>query len=494
MGTFALMPIYYYTDMYLQKDYVTNVWNNSFGMKRFFYAENANKPGELNINLASEPDYTDPCMSTSVDGGILASNMFMGLMTMNAEGNVTEGCAESYTVSDDGTVYTFTMRDGLKWSDGEALDAGDFLYSWNRVVDPNTGCDYSYLFDVIARKDDGSLAVEVSEDGKTLTATLVAPCPYFLDLCAFPTFYPVPEKYVANDTTPGEWAQEAGFVTNGAYTCTAWSHDESMVLEANPNFHLAADVTMPKLNLMLSADSTAIYTAYQNGDLDFAADVPTAEIETLKQGTDLHIDPYLGTYYVCSNVNSEVFNAGRTAQQAIALRKALCLMIDRDYIVEAVAQGGQLPANTFLPDGCGDGGNGGMFRANDAAYTFPCADALGYFDPAADNTAEIEELLTAAGFVVADGMLDASTPLSFEYITNNAEPHVPIAESIQSDFAAWGIEMSLSTQEWNVFLDTRKQGNYDIARNGWVMDFNDPINMLEMWTTDSGNNDAQFGR
>ncbi|MBQ7859927.1 MAG: twin-arginine translocation signal domain-containing protein [Faecalibacterium sp.] len=497
MSTWALMPIYFYTDMYLQKDYVTGVQNNVFGMKRFMYAKNTNNPDQLNICLASEPDYTDPRLSTSVDGGCLASNMFLGVMTLGADGNPIPGCAESYTVSDDGTVYTFTMKDGLKWSDGEALTAADFVYSWNTCVDPNTGCDYGYLFDVVAKNDDGTVKAEASADGKTLTVTLISPCPYFLDLCAFPTFYPVPKAHVeaanTDGTQPGKWAQEAGFVTNGAYTMTAWNHNESLTLSANPNFVDAANVTMPKLNFMLSADTTAIHTAYLNGDLDFADSVPTEEVETQKKGTELKIDPQLGTAYTCANVNSPLFTEGRTAQQAIALRKALTLQIDRDYIVETITQGGQVPANCFIPKGCADG-NGGIFYET-TTYTYPVASAKGYFDPAADNSEEIANLLQAAGLTLVDGMVDqAATPFTFEYLTNPGGGNIAIAEAQQQDFAALGIEMGIAQQEWAVMLDSRKNGDYDVSRNAWVMDYNDPINMLEMWLTDSGNNDAQFGK
>ena len=499
MGTWCLMPLYFYTNVYLQKEYITDVYNNVFGMKRFYYAKNANNNNaNMNINLASEPDILDPARNTTVDGGCLDCNMFLGLMSNDAAGKIIPGCAaDQPKISDDGLVYTFALREGLKWSDGEKMDANDFVYSWNRAANPETQSDYIYLFDIIAKNDDGSLKVEASADGLTLTVTLIAPCPYFLDLCAFPTYFPVPQKYVeahADSANPSAWTQEAGFVTNGAYTCSAWSHGESLTLSANPNFIFASDVTIPELNFMLSSDTTAIYTAFTSGNLDFSADVPADEMETLKKGKELHIDPYLGTYYACCNSKSEAFNADRTLEQACALRKALCLAIDRDYIVEAVEQGGQLPANCFVSDGTADG-HGGLFRENDDAYTYPVKDAVGYFNTdVAANTDEVISLLGAAGLVLDDsGMVSSETPFSFEYLANPGT-HVAIAEAMQQDFSALGIDMSIDTQEWKVFLNSRKQGNFDMARNGWIMDYNDPINELEMWTTKSGNNDVQFGK
>ncbi len=500
MSTWCIMPIYFYVNLYLMKPEVTNVYNNVFGMKRFMYAQNTkNSNAELNICLASEPQYVDPALTNTVDGGCMMCNLFYGLMTNDVEGNTVYACAEKYEVSADGFTYTFTLKDGLKWSDGADLNANDFVYSWNRAAADTTGSDYSYLFNVIKKKDDGTLDATASADGKTLTVVLGAVCPYFLDLCAFPTLFPVPQKYVdaanKDGATPNAWAMEAGYVTNGAYTMTKWEHSSSIVMEANKNFVDAANVTIPKLNFMLSDDATAIYTAYTNGDLDISSEVPTEEIPNLKASgtTDLHIDPYLGTYYVIANVNSKLF-ASMEGQQACALRKALTLQIDRDYIVENIAQGGQKPASCFVSDGCADG-NGGIFRTNTADYTYPSKDALGYFDPEADNSAEISSLLTAAGFTVgADGALDASTPFSFTYLVNTSSGNVAIAEALQQDYAALGIEMSITQEEWAVFTEDRQNGNYDIARHGWIMDFNDPINELEMWRSDSGNDDAQLGK
>ena len=183
------------------------------------------------------------------------------------------------------------------------------------------------------------------------------------------------------------------------------------------------------------------------------------------------------------------------------MRRGLRLLIDRDYIVENIGQTGQQLANTFVPAGMADG-NGGEFRQNDDAYTYPDADAVGYYDPSYeaydDNLAQAIELLKEAGYeFVDDGSGNevlSETPIDITYITNDGSSHVAIAEAMQQDFAAIGANLKIETNEWNVFLNERKAGNFDMSRNGWLADFNDPINMLEMWTTDSGNNDVQFGR
>ena len=493
MGTAAVIPIYYYNDLYLQKTDVEGIYSNLFGFKFFQFATCPRDV--LKINLASEPAKVDPALNSSVDGACLAVNMFEGLYTYDKDGNLQPALAENTEISEDGLTYTFTLRDGLKWSDGTDLTAKDFEYAWKRAAAPETAADYGYMFDAIAKNDDGALDVVASEDGKTLTVKLVAPCAYFLDLAAFPAYLPVPQAQVEAaagwETNPGAWAAEAGFVTNGAYTMTAWKHEESMVLTKNDNYWRADEVTIPEIDLMLSADDTAIFSAYNSGDLDFADTVPTNEIASIMGNPDFHVIDNLGTYYAAFNVNSPIFE-GKTVDQAIAMRKAFAILIDRPYIVETVGQTGQKVATSYIPAGMADG-NGGTFKEN-GAYKFPVGD--GYYPEEVQDAAvdEAIALLEYAGFKFEDGKLSAETPLNITYLTNDGTGHIGVAQIMQQDFAEIGINMTIDKREWNVFLDERKQGNFDFAREGWLADFNDPINMLEMWTTDSGNNDCQFGR
>lgn len=505
MDTGALLPLYFYTDIYLQKDYLTNVYWTPFGYKYFMFAELGNGSDTLRMYLASEPDKLDPALNSTVDGAILAINSFAGLFTYDADQKQVPDLAESYTVSDDGLTYTFTLKDDLKWSNGDTLDASDFVYSWNRAVDPATASDYAYMFAPIKGyaemtemdeegnlvNPDATLAVTASEDGKTLTVELTTPTAYFLDLCAFPTYFPVYQEAVEaadpEGNNPGAWALDPGenFVCSGAYVLTEWNHNSSMVYEKNPNYHRADEVTIERQELMLSSDETAVFAAYNDGSLDFADGVPTAEIAGLEGNPEYHVIGTLGTYYVCFNVNSPMFD-GMSAEDAATLRKALSLFIDRDYIVTNIGQADQVPAGSFIPAGCSDG-NGGEFKNKD------------YFDPSyeafEDNVAKGIEMMESIGFKFDEnGMLSSETPLSFTYLVNTPGSNVDVAVAIQSDMAAVGINMEVSEMEWNVFLNDRKNGNYDIARNGWLMDYNDPLNMLEMWTSDSGNNDCQFGR
>ena len=499
MSTWAIIPLYYYNDVYMQKTDVENIYANRFGFKYFGFAKTPDNT--LSLQVASEPNKLDPALNSTVDGACLAILSFAGLYTYDAEGKLVPDLAESYEVSDDGLTYTFTMKDGLKWSDGEELNAEDVVYSWNRLVTPETGADYFYLADGIARKEDKTLDIEASEDGKTFTVNLSAPCAYFLDLCAFPAFYPVPQQSVeaaeGADTNPGAWCTEAGFVTSGPMTCKEWKHNESMTYEKNPNYHNADAVSLEKVQFMLSADDTAVWNAYEDGSLQFSDTIPTDMMETAKEREDFHKIPTLGTYYAGFNVNSELFK-GKTVQQAADMRKAINLLIDRQYIVDTIGQADQEIANTFIPTTMSDG-NGGEFRVNDDAYTYPVEDKVGYFDPSAEayeaNLEEARKLLEGAGYKFdEDGTLSDETPISMTYLTNDSEGNVKIGESIQQDLDVIGIKVQVETREWSVFLDERKQGKFDFCREGWLADYDDPINMLEMWETDSGNNDMQFGR
>lgn len=499
METGAIIPIFYYNDTYLQSSKISGIYC-TFDSSKFFYY--ANKEGEntLRVNIGPEPDYLDPALGSSLEKGLLTTNSFSGLYEYNAEGILAPMLAEGYELSEDGLTYTFTLKDGLKWSDGSDLTAQDFVYSWKRAADARTGCEYSYMFDVIAGYEEAQNgspdALQVSApDERTLVVTLNAPCAYFLDLAAFTTYKPVKqsevEAYADWETNPGHWAQEAGFVTNGPYTLESWDHDVSMVYVRNPYWFDADNVSIERIEYMLSDDESSVYAAYRAGDLDFADYVPSDEIKTLLESGDpeFYVIGQLATYYVMFNVKSALFD-GKTAEQANAMRQAFSKLIDREYIIDTVGQTGQEIATSFIPSGMADG-NGGIFKDAEA-WDYPVED--GYYGTDVDTEGAIA-LLKFAGFEFDEnGKLSAATPIRFEYVTNTSVTNQEIAECIQMDLAEVGIEMTIRTVQQSILLDEKRSGHYDIASAGWWVDFNDPINMLEIYTTNSGNNGAQFGR
>lgn len=496
MSNGCVIPLYYYNDVYMMKDYVDGMYANLFGYKFFQNIKLSNGSNTVRINLASEPDYLDPALNSSVDGACLAVNSFAGLYTYNAEGKTVPDLATGYTVSDpaeDGSVtFTVTLKEGLKWSDGTALTAADFEKSWKRAAATETASDYGYMFSSFVGYPD-ELAVKADND-TTLTFTLAAPCAYIEGLMAFPTFFPVPKAAFETEAgAPGAWCTEAGFVSNGPFVCKAWNHDVSMTYEKNPNYHAADTVTVDKIEFMLSADDTAIYAAYNAGNVDIIDSVPTDEIAKLlaDENKEFKIVDNLGTYYVAFNANSELFK-GKTPEQAACMRLAFNILIDRNAICETVGQTGQVAASSYIPMGMADG-NGGIFKPDAKANSYYDVDAINDdFDATLEKA---REYLKAAGFKFdAEGKLSSETPIVIEYLTNDGTAHVAAAQIMQQDFAEIGIQMSIQQVEWNTFLEERKKGNFDIAREGWLADFDDPINMLEMFQTASGNNDCQYGR
>lgn len=496
MDTGAVAPLYYYNDLYMQKpDLQGGIVTIVGSHKHFMYMTNKGQPIDvLRINLASEPDKLDPALTSTNDGGSLAENSFVGLYVMGNDNKISPALADGDpTVSSDGKEYTIKLKKDLKWSDGSPLNANDFVYSWKRAADPKTGSDYSYLFDIMEKGSDGTIDVSAVDDN-TLKFKLKAPVPYMMELLTFPTYMPVPKASVEgakdHETNPGAWASEAGFVSNGAYTLKEWKHNESMVYVKNPNFYDADKVTVNELHFMLSADDTAILAAYQAGNLDFIDSVPNGEIDNLKSLPDFHVVNNLGTYYVGFNVNSKMFD-GKTPEQASKMRRALGLLIDRQYIVDTIGKTGQQPANTFVPAGMSDG-HGGIFKQDDDAYKYPVDG--GYYKIAVDKDQAIS-LLKEAGYKFDDnGMLSSETPITINYLVNQNTGNEAIAQAIQQDWAAIGITMNISTEDWQTFVNDRKVGNFDVAREGWLADYNDPVNMLEQFMSTSGNNNEQLGK
>jgi len=507
MSTGDIVPLYYYTDIYMIKSGISGFFSSPLGYKFFKKTKVGASDAQINVCLASEPDSIDPALNSAVDGATIISHCFSGLYRWGEDANgalvLEPDCATGYTkeVVEGKTVYTFTLREGLKWSDGTALKASDFKKSWDRASSEELGADYGYMFEVVDGYADGALNVVADDEARTLKVTLPVDVNYFIELCAFPTYFPVPAAAFTSNTWAGD---PATYVGNGAYKLTEWTHNSKMVFEKNDNYWDAENVTMKKINNFLSDDTTAMLTAYKQGTYDFIDDVPTEEIATLKRDypTEFVVAGQLGTYYVIFNNNMNIlpesYCAGKTnAEIALALqdvRKALSLLIDRNYICEAIGQAGQVPAASFVAMGLTDADNKTEFYKNankqaDGSYGYYSIENTE--EALAANRAQAIEILKK--YYTFDGNKITDFP-QMTYLYNTSDAHMAIGAYIQGVFKFFGIEMTLSNQEWNTFLETRKKGDYTIARNGWLGDFNDPISFLDMWTTQSGNNDAQLGK
>lgn len=424
---------------------------------------------ELVINVGPDPDTIDPALNSSVDGASMIIHAFEGLCSLDKDAVVILAQAESYSVNDDGTVYTFKLRQGLKWSDGSPLTARDFVYSWNRAIDPETAADYEYMFDVIEGYDDGLLNVKAIDE-LTLEVKLIARTPYFLELTAFPVYFPVKEDIVrANGDV---WATKPDtYIGNGPYKAIEWVPGSHVLYEKNQYYWDVDSLGPEKIRFVLMDDNNAMLAGFNSGTLSFIDDVPNDEIPALRQRNDFFIMGQIGTYYVSFNVEDPALSNPK-------LRQALTLAIDREFITEFIGQAGQIPAGAFVSLGISDAAPGSSFRAVGGDY----------YDP---SRAAYDANLAKAKDIIAELYPDGNTP-TFEYIYNTSTGHQLIAEALQKMWSDIGVNVTIESQEWSVFLNTRKNGEYQIARNGWLNDYNDPIGMLDMWVSGGGNNDAQW--
>ena len=455
------------------------------------------------VCIASEPDTIDPALNSAVDGATLTAHLFSGLSkwAQDENGNlvIVADAAEELTegvANEDGTVtYTYTLRDGMTWSDGQAVTAGDFEFAWKRAASTELAADYGYMFEVVKGYPD-ELAVTATDD-KTLEVTLNNAVAYWNELMAFPAYYPVREDVVANEA----WATDPStYVCNGPYTITGWEHNSKITLTKNPNYIDADSITMDTIEFYLSDDANNMLSNFENRTWQLIDDVPTAEIKRLESEypTEYFVAGQIGTYYVCWNINQNLLPAdseltGAEAEAAnVEIRKAMSLLLDRNYIVEEIGQAGQVPASGFVPMGMTDA-DGSEFYMNAG----DSEDYVGYYDVSADayidNWDEAIEILKKY-YDYDEATYTFTNAPTMEYLYNTSEGHKAIGEYLQGVWASVGITVNLVNQEWNTFLNTRKNGEYTIARNGWLADYNDPISFLDMWITVSGNNDVQFGK
>lgn len=433
------------------------------------------------VQYGSNPETLDPALNSAVDGANTIITIFEPLLLINENNEVVGGQAESWEASEDGLTWTFTMRDGLKWSDGTDLNAKDFEYSFKRMVDPDTAAPYAETclsmidgFDAAQAGDPDALNVKASDDGKTLTIVLSYPCSYFDKMAAFAAMSPVQQATV--EANGDSWCTSADtFVSNGPYMITDWTPSERIVLSKNPNYVGGWDnskIVSDTITLLLLEDSSASFAAYNSGEAVLIKDVPTDEIPSLtkaEDGGDFYVDTILGTYYVSLNLQRDAFKDAK-------VRKALSLAIDRDYVANTIMQGTYTTADSIVGPGIVD--ESGYFHDNgNAPYISADYEA---------NMAEAKKLLEEAGYPNGEGYP------TIEYSTNDAGYHVPLAEYLQQTWGDLGITLTISKMEWSAFTAARRAGEYDVARNGWVMDYNDPSNMLDLFCTSNGNNDGKY--
>ncbi len=443
-------------------------------------ADAAASAGEkiLSVQVGPDPETIDPALNSAVDGGNMLLHSFECLLAVDQNGQLAPGQAESWETSEDGLTWTFHLRDGLKWSDGSDLTANDFVYSWKRVCDPMVAAPYAETvlsmvegYDKAIEGDLDALQV-VATDNNTLVVTLSAPCSYFGSLAAFATLSPVQQATV--EANGDAWATKAEtYISNGPFYVSDWVPGSYIMMTKNPYYWNADAIKLDGIKWNLIEDSNAAYSAYQTGEVLMIKDVPTEEIPSLKENADFYVDPIIGTYYLSMNIDREPFNNAD-------VRKALSLAIDRDYVANTLMQGTYSPAGNLMGPGWIDT-DGKQFKDN-ANGGKEYIDTTNY----EADLEEAKQLLADAGYPNGEGFP------TITYSTNDAGYHKVVAEYLQQAWAELGIDLQVDIVEWASFTPMRRNGDYDVARNGWVGDYSDPSNMLDLFYSTNGNNDGKF--
>ena len=426
----------------------------------------------LHRGNGTEIETLDPAKSTGVPESNIQYDLLEGLTTYSVDGKLVPGMAESWDVSDDGKTYTFHLRDA-KWSNGDPVTADDFVYSWRRLLDPATASDYAPIADVILNaekfnkgeeKDPTKVGVQ-AVDAKTLKVTLEKSAPYFLALVRHSSFLPVPKAAV--EKYGQDWTKPGNMVGNGAFTLSAWTPQASMTLVKNPNYYDAANVKLDKIIYYPTEDISEEFKRFRNGELDLTNDVPSDQVKYIQANMKDEYDakPYLGTYYYVINLTREPLGKQKD------LREALALAIDRDTLADKVLNGSFLPGYSWVPPGIPDYPN----------------HYLDFKDmKQADRLAKAKELMKKAGY-------GPDKPLKLEILYNTSENHKKIAIAIQNMWKKIGVDATLNNQEWQVYLDTRDNKQFDVARAAWIADYVDPVTFLDLFLSDAGvRNDAGY--
>lgn len=424
-------------------------------------------------NNGAEVQSLDPHKIEGVPESNVNRDLFEGLLVTDVDGHPAPGVAEKWE-NKDFKVWTFRLRKDAKWSDGTPVTAEDFVYSWQRLANPNTASPYaSYLQyghianidDIIAGKKPVTDLGVKAIDANTFEVTLSEPVPYFYKLLVHPSVSPVPKSAV--EKFGEKWTQPANIVTNGAYKLKDWVVNERMVLERNPQYWDNAKTVINQVTYLPISSEVTDVNRYRSGEIDMTYNnMPIELFQKLKKEIpkEVHVDPYLCTYYYEINNQKAPFTDVR-------VRTALKLALDRDIIVNKVKNQGDLPAYSYTP---------------------PYTDGMKLVEPEwfkwsqEKRNEEAKKLLAEAGYT-------ADKPLTFNLLYNTSDLHKKLAIAVASIWKKnLGVNVKLENQEWKTFLDTRHQGTFDVARAGWCADYNEPTSFLNTMLSDSSNNTAHY--
>ncbi len=419
------------------------------------------------IGNGAEPKDLDPHITTGIPEHHVQQNIFEALVSVHPQTlEPVPGVAESWTVSKDGKTYLFKLRKDAKWSNGDALTASDFVYSWMRLLKPETAAEYAYQgyyiingkeFNTGKLKDASKLGVHAMDD-HTLKVTLVNPTPFFIALLYHHSLYPVHRKTI--EKHGAQWTRPENIVTNGAFIVSHWETNKIITLAPNPHYWDRAKVSLKQAHFLPIENLDTEEKMFRSGKLHVTNEIPLEKLPHWQKDTSgvYQGSPYLGNYFYWFNTKKKPLDDKR-------VRKALNLAIDRDRLVKFVTRGGQAPGTVFTPPG----------TAGFQPVPRLPAD-LSRLD-------EAKKLLAEAGFPGGKGMP------SIEILYNTHEGHKKIAEALQQMWKQnLGVNITLFNQEWKVYLDTMRSMQFQLGRQGWIGDYNDPNTFLDLLMSDNGNN------
>lgn len=426
------------------------------------------------VNLGTEPQTADPAKASGIPESEIILNLLEGLVITDPDCRILPGIADSWKISPDGLTYSFHLR-AAKWSNGDPVTADDFIWEWLRVLQPETASEYAILLYYIVgarefnegKTTDTSTVGLKAPDKRTLEVRLKEPTPYFMNMLAHSIFVPFHRKSI--EVGPREWVvNPKSYLCCGPFRLKEWRSHDKMVFEKNPDYWDAGVVKLDEVKwLMIETESSAL-AAFNSGQLDVMGRPPLSAMEQLQKEGKVSTETQIGTYFINFNCRKKPFDDAR-------VRLALALAIDRNIVIRYISKAGEQPAMAFVPFGIKDADGKRDFREV-GGDTFKNAD----YD-------EARRLLAEAGYPKGKGFPRV------EYIYNTRDQHRAIAAELQQRWSkTLGIYIELRNMEWKVYSDLKNEGNYQIARGGWIGDFADPMTFLETFKTESGNNNSKW--
>lgn len=420
----------------------------------------------LHLNNGEEPSSFNPSIGFDELSYDPLNNLLEGLTRLDEEGVAQPATAEDFDVSDDGLVYTFEIREDANWSNGDPVVAEDFEYAWKLMLDPemdppSPAAFLAYFIDGSEEYNSGEGSEDdvavTAVDEKTLEVELKQPTGFFPDLVTNPAFFPVNHNVAEDDP---EWHAEAdSFVSNGPFELDSWEHDDEMVFVKNDEYWDNDVVNLDKVHFAMVNDTNTQYQMFESGEIDTAS-IPPELSDELIDGDDVYIGEQGGLEFYRFNVEEEPF-------QNENIRKAFAYAIDKDEITEYVVKNGVEPAYGFVSPG--------FINPDDEDFRDETGDLI-TFD-ADEATDYLEKGMEEEGY-------DELPEVTLTY--NTSDSNKDVAEAMQDMYKEnLDIEVTLENQEWEVFSDAQSNLELQFSRSSFINDYNDPVNFLESFITDS---------